>query len=111
MNISKTQQGSVTIVNVAGSLDALTAPKLTEFLASEIGAGNVKLVADLSGLEYSSSAGLRVILNATKESRQKSGDMRLSSVQPNVQKILEMSGFTSILKFYPNVDEAVKSFG
>ena len=111
MNISKTQQGSVTIIQVSGSLDALTAPKLTEFLTSEIGAGNIKLVADLTGLEYSSSAGLRVILNATKESRQRSGDMRLASVQPNVQKILEMSGFTSILKFYPNVDDAVKSFG
>lgn len=110
MNVTKTQQDAIAIVKVEGSLDALTANQLTDFLTTEISNGNVKIVADLSGLEYSSSAGLRVLLNATKESRQKGGDVRLANVQSNVQKILDMSGFTSILKFYPNVADAVKSF-
>lgn len=110
MNISKTQEGNITIIKIVGSLDALTAAKLTEFFTAEVASGNAKLVADLAGLEYSSSAGLRVLLNATKESRQSGGDLRLANVQGNVQKILDMSGFTSILKFYPNVAEAVKSY-
>jgi anti-anti-sigma regulatory factor len=46
-----------------------------------------------------------------KESRQEGGDLHLAAAQPGVEKILKMSGFTSILKSYPTVAEAVAGFG
>ena len=72
--------------------------------------GNVKLVAELSKVSYTSSAGLRVLLGATKDSRSKGGDLRLAGVQPNVLKVLELSGFTSILKVLDSLEEAVNSY-
>ena len=111
MDVSKEQHGAATIVSIVGSLDALTAPKLSEFLNQQLAEGNIKIVANLSGLEYTSSAGLRVILNTVKEARQKGGDVRLTGVNTNVSKVFEMSGFHNILKFYPDVAAAATSFG
>ena len=100
----------IAVVSVIGSLDALTAPGLTDFFKEQLAKGHTQIVADLSRLEYTSSAGLRVLLGVVKETRQEGGDLRLAAVQVNVNKVLSLSGFTSILKTYPSVDEAVQSY-
>jgi anti-sigma B factor antagonist len=110
MEIKHVEKGTALVVSILGSLDALTAPQLTEFLAQQLAEGRANLIADLAALDYTSSAGLRVLLNTTKEARQRGGDVRLAAVQTNVQKVFELSGFTSILKFYPDVQSAVESF-
>jgi anti-anti-sigma factor len=110
MQISVAHQQHVTVVSVAGSLDALTADTLVEALGREVRAGRTRLVAALGGLEYTSSAGLRVLLGTLKETRQQGGDLRLADVQEGVRRVLELSGFTSILKCFPDVPSAVASF-
>jgi anti-anti-sigma factor len=60
--------------------------------------GAQSLVADLGGVDYTSSAGLRSLLLILKEIRQKGGDLRLAGVRSNVLKVLTLSGFTSIIK-------------
>ena len=111
MDITQEEKGSITVVSIIGSLDALTAPQLTDYLNQELGAGKNKLVMNLSRLDYTSSAGLRVLLDGVKESRKRGGDLRMAAAQANVNKVFEISGFKSILKFYPDVEGAVKSFG
>ena len=110
MDIQSKQDNEVTILSLKGSIDAMTAPKITEFIQAQIAKGNIKLVADLSGVDYTSSAGLRVLLGAIKETRAQSGDMRLASVQPDVLKVLNLSGFTNILKMFDDLDAAVASY-
>ena len=51
-----------------------------------------------------------MLLNSVKEARSKGGDLRFAGVQPNVKKVLDLSGFMSIIKSYPDVDSAVASF-
>ncbi len=111
MEIHSTQRGRVLVFAVSGRMDTLTAPQLDDFLKGQIAAGQHRYIADLSALDYTSSAGLRVLLGAVKAVRQQGGDLRLAAVQSGVGKVLEMSGFTSILKNYPTVDAAVASFG
>ncbi len=110
MQISITQQDHVTIVAVTGSIDALTADTLVTALLDEVGAGRTRLVAHFGAVEYTSSAGLRVLLSTLKEARQRGGDLRISDIRPNVRQVLELSGFTSILKCFADVDSAVASF-
>ena len=110
MELETKANGDVRVVAVNGSLDALTAPELADALSTQLRDGNAKLVADLSGLEYTSSAGLRVLLNSAKEARSKGGDLRFAGVQPNVKKVLDLSGFMSIMKSFPDVDAAVASY-
>jgi len=110
MEIDAKQIGEITILTLAGSIDAMVAPKITEFIQGQIAKGNVRLIADVSGVDYTSSAGLRVLLGAVKETRPQHGDIRLVGVQPDVMKVLNLSGFTSILKIFENLNAAIASY-
>jgi anti-anti-sigma factor len=110
MEIKVTQQDKVTIVSAIGSIDALTAETLLNALIEQVNAGALYLIADLSGVDYTSSAGLRAILGAQKEIRQQGGDLRLAGVQPVVLKVLKLSGFTNIFKMFDDVSTAIASF-
>lgn len=110
MDIQDKQVDDVTIITIKGSIDALTAPKITEYINGLVSNGNIKLVANFSGVDYTSSAGLRVLLGAIKETRSKGGNLYLVDIQPDVEKVLNLSGFTSILKVFPDNDSAVNSF-
>lgn len=110
MEIKDKQVDGVTIITLAGSIDAMTAPKITEFIQGLIAKGNTKLIADLGGVDYTSSAGLRVLLGAIKETRAQSGDLRLTGVQQDVLKVLTLSGFTNILKMFDSLDAALASY-
>jgi anti-sigma B factor antagonist len=110
IDIRVAHRGEVTVVAASGSVDGATAPALAAAFRENVGAGRVRLVADFAGVDYTSSAGLRALLETVKEARQRSGDLRLASVQPDVKRVLDLAGFTSILKVYGDVEEAVASF-
>lgn len=111
MDVTVEPRGAATVVRLVGSVDGITAGPLEARLLEQVQGGAVKLVGDLSGVAYTSSAGLRALLATLKATRSQGGDFRLAGVQPAVLKVLELSGFTSILKHYPDVDAAVLSFG
>jgi anti-sigma B factor antagonist len=110
MEIHDRHVDSVTVISLNGSIDAMTAPMITEFVQDQVSRGNIKLVAEFSGVDYTSSAGLRVLLGAIKETRALGGDLRMAGVQPDVLKVLNLSGFTNILKMFDNADAAIDSY-
>jgi anti-sigma B factor antagonist len=105
------QENNSTIVKVTGSVDALTAADLSRVLSNQIAEGKVNLIVDLVGVEFMSSAGLRTLLGAVKDARSNGGDLRITSTNPGVDKVLKMSGFHNIAKVFASQDEAVSSFG
>jgi anti-sigma B factor antagonist len=109
MKISAVRLGKVVIISLVGSLDTQTAEQASSFFSSQVREGALNLVADLSQVEYISSAGLRVILATGKAVRLVGGDLRLAAV-PAVRPVLELSGFSSIFNLYPQLEEAVGSF-
>jgi anti-sigma B factor antagonist len=110
MEIRVDEHEPVKIVVVSGSLDALTSADFSSFMSGQFERGQSQLVVDLSEVDYMSSAGLRAILAALKEARQLAGDLHLAAAQAGVEKVLKISGFMSILKYYPSVAEALTSF-
>lgn len=111
IEIATAQQGEICVVAITGSIDALTADRLVDALAEQLRGGQTRLVADFAQVEYTSSAGLRVLLTTLKDARQRGGDLRLAAIRPNVRQVLELSGFTSIIKCFADVPAAVASYG
>ena len=95
MTIEIKKNADVTTVEVAGRLDTMTAPVLEKTINEDIGDA-VNLVLDIKGLEYISSAGLRVLLGAQKK-MQKIGSMKVVNVCETVMEVFEMTGFADIL--------------
>lgn len=104
------QQGAATIVAASGTVDAVTAPRFAEALQNEVAAGHAKVVVDLAGVGYISSAGLRAVLAAVKAARAAGGDVRLAGAVPAVAQVFDLAGFASILESFDDVDGAVASF-
>ena len=90
----KIENGSVTLT-IAGRLDTTTAPELEKTLDSALD-GTKELVFDMTGLEYMSSAGLRVILKAQKAMNAR-GIMKLTGVNDSIMEIFDITGFLDIL--------------
>ena len=95
MTIEIKKNVNETIIEVVGRLDTITAPALEKTIGENISEIQ-NLVLDFKGLEYISSAGLRVLLGAQKR-LQKSGSMKLIRVCEDVMEVLEMTGFADIL--------------
>ena len=96
MNVEKKKDGDVLTVKIAGSLDIKTAPELRSQIIGELeGASNV--VFDLKETSYTSSAGLRVLLEAFQILNAKGGSMSMVNVNDVFYDILELSGFTEFL--------------
>ena len=110
MEITVRNENTVTVVSVTGSIDGFTSDEVLNSLEEQIQAGARKLVLDLCGVDFISSAGLRSILQAQKSLRQAAGDMRMSSSQERVMRVLKLSGYTSIFKIFEDTDTAVASF-
>jgi anti-sigma B factor antagonist len=110
MNIEVLRRAHVTVVAVSGSVDGATAPVLVASLREQVVGGFIRIVGDFSGVDYTSSAGLRALLETVKETRRHGGDLRLCAVQPDVRRVLDLAGFTHILKLYGDLEEAVASF-
>ena len=95
MTIEIKRNADETVIELTGRLDTTTAPALDKTINEDIGDAK-KLVLDLNGLEYISSAGLRVILGAQKK-MQKIGCMKVTNVCEAVMEVFEMTGFADIL--------------
>jgi len=110
MDITFSESGTALVARIEGSIDGLTADALQAALTGELQKGHHRIVADFGGVDYTSSAGLRVILATVKEARRNGGDFRLAAVRPAVMRVLEMSGFAGIVKIYPDADAALTTF-
>ena len=95
MTIEKNLNGTELMVKVTGRLDTTTAPELEASL-NESYNGVTKLVLDFASLEYLSSAGLRVLLQAQK-TMNKQGEMIIKNVNETINEIFEVTGFVDIL--------------
>ena len=95
MIIEKTLNGTELTITITGRLDTTTAPQLEAEFKQSI-SGVEKLVLDFAGLEYLSSAGLRVLLAAQKVMN-KQGEMIIRNVNETINEIFEVTGFIDIL--------------
>ena len=95
MTIEKKLDGTALTIALGGRLDTVTAPDLERTIKDEL-PNITQLTLDLSELEYISSAGLRVLLSATKTMSKKDG-MKVTHVNEIVMEVFDVTGFSDIL--------------
>ena len=95
MNIKKTPNGSTLTITVEGRLDTVTAPDLEKEINASI-ADVKELILDFAGLDYISSAGLRLLLSARKKMAAQ-GSMKVVHVNDVVNEVFNITGFCDIL--------------
>ena len=110
MEVVEKKQDGICILILKGRLDANTADEFRTKILQIIDDGTHNIVLDCEGLDYISSAGLRVVLEATKKVKQSQGKIVLCSLQPYIQEIFEVSKFDAFLSLTSGLDDALKEF-
>ena len=95
MQVLTKKENDKLIVTVSGRMDTVSAPELEQAIKDNLGDAQ-ELILDLSGMSYTSSAGLRVLLVAHKMMSQKGG-MKVTGVNESVMEVLDITGFSDIL--------------
>jgi len=108
MEITHRMENEILIIAIKGRLDGATAPKADETIKKRLKENTNRLLFDLEGLEYLSSAGLRAILYAAKELRSREGKVVLAGLNQYVYEIFEVSGFTDLIPIKETIEEALK---
>lgn len=108
MEISVTQDDGVTILSMAGRLDVLTSKDLNDSLSTELDNGARNLVLNFAAVDYVSSSGLRVLLQARKRLKAGGGTIVLCGVSEFVKSVLVATGFDTIFTIAADVPNAIK---
>jgi len=96
MEIEKIQSGNKTTLNLNGRIDTVTSPKLQDALAEAL-SNTDEVELDFGGVDYVSSAGLRVLLFGQKKSQAEGKTMKLNNVSSEVMEVFEITGFSGML--------------
>ncbi len=126
LKITKSAQGTVHILHLAGKLDGETQSKLMDAAEAERAAGARFLLIDLQALEFITSAGLGALHNIYKLftpqsevdawDKEKHGEpykspyMKVAGASPSVYYVLNIAGFLQNIPIYPDLDAALSSF-
>lgn len=103
----KTQNG-ITVLAVRGFLDAHTFEELEKTINDLFDAGSHRLVVDLSGLDYISSAGAGVFIGAIGTAQENDGNIILINPSPNVKEVFDLLGLSQIFTFKSSREEALQ---
>jgi anti-sigma B factor antagonist len=110
MTIKEDKKNNAVILAVEGRLDSTTSAELERKLLARMEGGEKDFLLDFAGMDYISSAGLRVLLMAAKRCQKMAGKVVLSALNVNVREVFDIAGFTGLFTIYDSKEEAVQAF-
>ena len=109
MSIESTIIGEIRVILMPGRLDTTNVQEIENELRSLSSGDPRKIVIDLSRTEYMASAGLRVMLQMTRDLVKNGGAIALTGLKPPIRNIFEMAGFTSIFRICATREDAISA--
>lgn len=111
ISLSENDNSDVSEVRIDGIVDTNTCSELEETIESLLDRKRFRIIIDLAGVEYISSAGWGALISRIRDIRNKKGDILLSGMISNVREVFELLEFDNVLKHFESMDEARSTFG
>ena len=113
LNVEAFQMGDIPngiIIKPQGFIDTATAPEIEKYIESALEQKKNKIAIDLEGVDFISSAGWGVFVSEIRDIRENNGDLILVNMMPDVYDVYELMEFSSILKSFDSIEEAISYF-
>lgn len=104
MEIKEERHDGILLVAPRGRVDSNTSGRLEDEFSRRVGAGERNLLVDMAGIDYISSAGLRVFLLLAKKLQQAGGRLVLSTLHPAVKQVFDLAGLTPLFTVEPSTE-------
>lgn len=101
----------VKVIHIRGDLDSLGARTIEEALAAALPPAPLRVLVDLSGVRFISSAGLALLLVQAKALRRNGGSLSLAAPTTHVMEVLSLAGFHELLDIYPTLEAGLAALG
>jgi anti-sigma B factor antagonist len=111
LDLNVREEGSYSVLEVAGEIDVYTAPKLREKLIELVNEGKFHLVVDLEKVDFLDSTGLGVLVGGLKRVRNHDGSLELVCTQDKILKIFRITGLTKVFPIHASVADAIAGSG
>lgn len=95
------------VVEVTGELELATAPRLRQQVVSLVGGDCIRLVLDLTGVDFIDSIGLGVVVAALKRTRARGGDLRVVAPHDRVRSLFTLTRLDEIIVVADRIDDAI----
>jgi anti-anti-sigma factor len=109
VEISKSVEDNIMVLEIKGEVDAYTSQNLNKTLADVLGDGYHQIVVEVSQMTFISSAGIRALLYAQREAVQLGGEVRLVGPTDQVRRIFEIAGFFELFQITDDLEESVSN--
>jgi anti-sigma B factor antagonist len=110
MNITERDENGVALFVLQGRIDTQGAMELDKTLQAAVTKGKYKMVLDMAGVNYISSAGLRTLADVLTRSREQNGDLKLVALTSTVLRVLRIIGFDKFFALYDTPEAALADF-
>jgi len=103
---SKELENGIRLIKLTGKLDMYGVNSIDIEFIRRCSGDNLRVLVDLSGVNYISSIGFPMLINAAKSVASRGGKMALFNPQRNVAEILELTGIPLIIPIYSDLESA-----
>jgi len=110
LEVQRKDDHEVSIVYLKGFLDAHTAPDFEKSLQTLVDEDRIRIVVNLSELNYISSAGLGVFMGFIEDIRNKGGDIKLAELTEKVFRVFDLLGFPLLYDIFQKEEEAIGKY-
>jgi anti-anti-sigma factor len=107
LKITSKHQGNFLVIALTGRIDASNSKILDEQCTELINEGESRLIFDLSGVNYISSAALRVFLLVAKQLSKVNGSIKICGLSSTLRDVFDISGFSKLFEITETVEEAL----
>lgn len=108
--VTRTDNGEVSVLRLKGYLDAHTAPDLENALQKLVDEKRYRVIVNFKDLGYISSAGLGVFMGFIEEMRNGGGDIKLTSMSPKIYRVFDLLGFPALYEISDEDSIALSNF-
>ena len=109
MNIRKEKIGNFSVLKIKGRIDTIHSSAFEDEVSQLFDSGEKNLIFNCGEMNYISSSGLRIFLVAQKKAKSINGKLFLSNMQPAIQEIFRISGFSNLFRIFDTQEEALEN--
>ncbi|UCH11954.1 MAG: STAS domain-containing protein [Candidatus Omnitrophota bacterium] len=101
---------NIMLMVLSGQIDNYTSEEIAKIINEHISKGNLKIIVDLTKVDYLDSAGLSCLINAKIRLSKRNGGLRLVGLKGKAREVFDLAGLTQMFDIHENREAAFEGF-
>ena len=100
----------IAVLELAGQIDSYTAEEITKIINSHINNGCLKIIIDLTNVDYLDSSGLSTLISVKTKLGKHTGELRIVGLKGKAKEVFDLAGLTDLFNLFDSREKAFEDF-